>query len=49
MRKYAFFDVVVPDWAVGVDKEDVAAAKAPPNPNGDMQAHSGYEEEQECD
>ena len=49
MRKNAFFEVVVPNGAVGVDKEDVATAKAPPRPNGDMQEYRGYEKEQEND
>ena len=31
-------DVVVPDGTVGIHKQDVAPANAPPRPDGDMQA-----------
>lgn len=44
VRQDVLLDMVVPNWTVGIHKQDVPPTDAPPRPNDDVQANGGDDE-----
>ena len=44
VRQDVLLDIVVPNWTVGIHKQDVPPTDAPPRPNDDVQANGGDDE-----
>lgn len=47
MRQNVLLNIVVPDWAVRIHEENIATAKTPKRPDGNMQTDRGHEQENE--